>query len=185
MRLFFPILSLLLLPSALWAQAPERLPSAFAPYSSAAAGPASARVTLTAGEAAMSTRSVAGLAAPVLGAAIGLPLGMVIGGGLGYLIGPRGVADGSDGCMFLCVGSGPAIGLALGTTLGAGVGAHLANGRRGNPLVTGAASVGGAVAGIALGLSIGGTQESTPLGFGIAIPIMVAAPALAEWLTSY
>jgi hypothetical protein len=179
MRPFFLVLSLLLLPGALAAQSPERQPSAFATYSGAAAGP-----TLTTGEATITTRSVAGLTAPVLGAAIGLPLGMVIGGGLGYLIGPREVADGSDGCMFLCVGSGPAIGLALGTTLGAGVGAHLANGRRGNPLVTGAASVGGAGAGIALGLSIGGTRESTPLGFGIAIPIMVAAPVLAEWLTT-
>ncbi len=126
--------------------------------------------------------SEGGIGRPLAGAVLGLPAGILAGAALGYLTGPR--DDVPDGCMFLCVPSGPATGALIGALIGPGVGAHLVNGRRGNPWATVAGSVLGTAGGIGLGFLVGSATGATGVGFAVAIPIAVGLPALAESLTS-
>ncbi|CAN5804271.1 hypothetical protein BH23GEM3_BH23GEM3_21090 [soil metagenome] len=176
------LLPVLLLPAAITAQAPERAPL---PFNAAADLPADVSprlLTATAGGNETMNAYTGGIGRPLAGAALGLPAGILVGTGVGYLTGPR--DDVADGCMFLCVPSGPLVGATIGALVGPGIGAHLANGLRGNPWATVAGSVLGTAGGVGLGFLVGSVTGSTEVGFAVAIPVAVGLPALVESVTS-
>ncbi len=162
-RILSGLFAVLMVPVSLVAQAPERAPSMFEAAATPPADFAPLAVTSTATEIAVMNASEGGIGRPLAGAVLGLPAGILAGAALGYLIGPR--DDVPDGCMFLCVPSGPATGALIGALLGPGVGAHLVNGRRGSPWVTVAGSVLDTAGGIGLGFLLGSATGSTGVGF--------------------
>lgn len=180
-RIFRGLLPILILPAALAAQAPERTPSPFTAAATASSAEVLRSPSHTAGFK-MTSSSPSGVGPPLAGAVLGLPAGILTGAALGYLTGPR--DDVGDGCMFLCVPSGPAMGALIGAAVGPGIGAHLVNGRRGNPWAAVAGSVLGTAGGFGLGFLVGFATNSTETGFAVAIPVAVGVPALAEWATS-
>jgi hypothetical protein len=116
----------------------------------------------------------------LVGSALGTIAGAAVGTGLALLV--YSATERPDGAMFGPLGELVLIGLPV-TAAGAWVGTRIASGGVGNPGLTGLGAVVGVGLGVGLGVMLGDATGSEVVGVALALPIAIALPALAEWVS--
>jgi hypothetical protein len=116
----------------------------------------------------------------LVGSALGTIAGAAVGTGLALLV--YSATEQPDGAMFGPLGEMVLIGLPV-TAAGAWVGTRIASGGVGNPGLTGLGAVVGVGLGVGLGVMLGDATGSEVVGVALALPIAIALPALAEWVS--